>query len=294
MKRGSMRGTVSGVRPKMLVMTAAGSAILTRLTPGEVLSVKLLYREDPNETSVSGDMPLTEEEQWLDRFADRDILGKSARDLWTGRFEKNVALVAKKTFKLDGLVYVKRRGTRVYFVPDDLLLEVKPRDQIKIVGLAKGFQKRADGTIKELGEVFLYLVRRGRRVRTFQTKQRLGVGDFTKGSVSRYLQREPVTLVVQHENSQKYLKIDRVKARVVSTYKKHLDATPTRRQISKMRARTSDGLAKAEQQVRSMYEAVGLKDESDLDRAIVIAFRVPTDVDGQFELVLYSREIGLD
>lgn len=294
MKRGSMRGTVSGVRPKMLTVMAAGSAILTRLTPGDVIAVKLLFREDPNETSVTGDMPLTEDEQWLDRFADRDILGKSATELWTGRFEKNVALVAKKSFKLDGLIYVKRRGSRVYFVPDDRLLEVKPRDQIKIVGFAQGFQKPGDGSIKALGEVYLYLVRRGRRVRTFQTKQRLGVADFTKGSVSRYMQREPVTLVVQHEGSSRYLKIDRVKARVVTTYQKHLEATPTRAQIRKMRARTNGGLRKAEQQVRSMYEAVGLKEEADLDKAIVIGFRVPSDVGGQFELVPYSREIGLD
>jgi hypothetical protein len=294
MRRGSMRGTVSAVRPKMLTVMAAGSGILSRLTPGEVMGVKLLFREDPNATSVSGDIPLNEDEQWLDRFADRDILGKPALELWTGRYEKNVALVAKKSFKLDGLIYVKRRGTRVYFVPDDLLLEVKPRDQIKIVGLAKGYQKRADGSIKGLGEVFLLLVRRGRRVRAFQTKQRLRVADFTKGSVSRYMQREPVTLVVQHEGSAKYLKIDRVKARVVATYKKHLKATPTREQIRKMRARTNEGLRKAEQQVRSMYEAVGLKEESDLDKAIVITFRVPSDVGGQFELVPYTCEIGLD
>ena len=87
---------------------------------------------------------------------------------------------------------------------------------------------------------------------------------------------------------------NRVKARVVSAYKKHLEETPNRAAIRKMRARATKGLRKAEQQVRHMYEAVDLKSEEDLDYAIVIGFRVPMGVDGMLELVPYSKEIGLD
>ena len=72
---GTMKGTIVSVRPRILTVTARGSSITSRFKPEEITDVKLLYRDDPTEVTFSGDAPLNDEETWLDRYADRAILG---------------------------------------------------------------------------------------------------------------------------------------------------------------------------------------------------------------------------
>jgi hypothetical protein len=294
-KTGStIRGKLSSIRARQLTMIAVGTGILQRFKPGQVESVLFVSREDPNETSVDGDVPLNEDERWLVRFADRDIIGKSARELWTGRFKKNVRLFVATDFKLDGLVFVKRRGSRVYFVPDDMVLDVKPGDQIKLAGTAQGWESKGAEAPKDLGAVYLYLIRRGNRVKHLYTKQRLNPSDITPESLAGYMDKEQVTLTVNRAGSTKFIRIARVKGANAKRYQDYLKKTPDRATINKLRARGDKKLKKEEKRVRRMYEAMGLKDESDLDYAIVVTFRLPQNTEGRLELVTYSKEIGLD
>ncbi|RMG15460.1 MAG: hypothetical protein D6731_08335 [Planctomycetota bacterium] len=293
-ERGTVRGEVISVRPRELMLAIEGQGgAVTRFEPRDVEAVELLFRDDPREYTVGGDAPLNEDETWLDRFADREILGKDPRTLWKGRFARNVPLLVVRPFKLNALSFVKRRGRKVFFLPSRTPAVFRVHDQVKLVGISLGTQRAPGGKDLNLGEVYLYLVRRGQSVFSVYSRERLQGRNFHPKSVERFLEREPVTLAVTRPGASTYLKIVRVRASVARQYSRYLEKTPDRPAIRRLRARRSPELAKAEQQVRAVYKAVDLTREEDLDRPVVIEVRVPT-VDAGIHLLPFRKELGLD
>jgi hypothetical protein len=292
--RPSVRGTVRGVRPRQLSVALQGSGITTQLKPEDVAGVKLLYREDPSALTVTADAPLNEQETWLERFADREILGKNPVKLWRGRFARNVPLKVSRAFDLGQLTFVKRSGSKKYFLPDSRDAHLRPGDSVKLVGTSLGTESvPASGKDRTLGEVYLYLVRRKNTAFAVYSFDRLQAKNLDPKSVERFLENEPVTLAVSRPGSMTHLKVVRVRASVARKYSRYLEQTPDRPAVRRLRAQRDPGLAKAEKQVRAVYKAVDLTKESDLDKPVVVAVRVPTSEAG-IHLLPFKKELGLD
>ena len=290
---GIMKASLVSVRPRVLTVTAQDNSITSRFKPEEVAEVKLLYRDDPDEVTFSSDAPLNDEETWLDRYADRSVLGHDPAELWKNRFARNVALTVKRSFKISALAFLKRRGRSSFFVREETKEIIRQHDQLKLVGLSNGLGRNPQqGGDEELGEVYLYLVRHEQKVRLVCSLRRIGAKYFDTAAVKRFLRSELVVLAVRRPGSSKHLKIVRVPGATARKYRRALESTPGRAELLRLRAQRSVDLEKAEQAVRAIYQMVDLEEEH-LEYAILVELRVPS-ADKGLRLVPYSKELGLD
>jgi len=289
---GTTRGTVRSVRPRELSLSSRSSTIMTRLTPEEVEGVQLLFREEPR-IAVTGDGPRDQRESWVPRWEDLEILGKDPTTLWSGRFAVNIPLIARRGFRIETCSYVKRSGMKAHFVADQGQTEVKTYDQIKLMGISHGAEQRGNQELC-VGDLYLYLVRRGQTVRELYSLSKLHPSDFDPATLKRFLAQERTTMLVSNPGDTKYLKVSRVTARTAKIYSRHLERTPDRSELRKLRAKGDAGLAAAEKQVRSVYKALGLDREADLDKPLLVEVRVPSTAGGGIGLVTFEKEIGLD
>lgn len=293
LERGAIKARVTSVKARLLTVTTHGTAITSRFRPEEIQAVRLLYREDPSEVTFTADAPLNEDETWLERFADRSILGEDPGSLWQERFAKNTPLTVTRGFRIRVLTFLKRRGPKSYFLPEDKPEVIKKHDQIKLIGMSNGLERNPEGKDEELGEVLLYLLRRGQDVQLVCSRDRLDPKRIKVSALKRFLRSEPVVLAVARPGSTKHLKIARVPGSTARKYRQVMQKTPDRPEIRRLRAARSDELKKAEQQVLSIYRAVELEEESEQEEPIVVKLRVPS-TEGGIYLAPFEKELGLD
>ena len=292
------RGRVEKLSPHELVLSddSGRSEERTRLRPSQVTKLELLYRPVPVTPKTTGAAaPINPEETWLERFAPDQILGHEPHVLWNSRFLHNVPLIVERTFSLTGLGFVERSRARTYFRRGGVPQSLYRGDEIKLVGHTLGYHTARRGEQEPcLGWVYLYLVKRASTVWPLYSLDRIHPGDLSEESVKRFLSHEPVTLVVRRPGQIHPHKVYRFKAERVRIYRKHLEATPEPAAIRRMRARRHDQLQHAEERVRNLYKAFGLREDSDLHRRLEIAFYLPAAVEGGLHLLRYRRVIGLD
>lgn len=298
---GSTRGKVVGIKPRELALASEGTSIVTRLTPEEVREVRVLYRAPAAMAFTvvvsTQDDPRNDEEAWLDRYADLAVLGGAApAELWSQRFARNVPLVVARPFTMPGLTFAAREKDRRYFVADAQPTPLQPEDQVKLVAISRGHRQVAGGEDVSLGEVYLYLVQRERRVTPLYSTGLMVPSNLDPASVRRFLEEEPVTLALARPGPPvDYRKVQRVPARVVRSYHDHLARIPARVEVRRLRARDSRDpeLKKIEQRIEQLYRAVGFKEPQDLEHPLLFEFRLPTG-EGTLRMPLVRQEIALD
>lgn len=292
------RGRVEKLSPHELVLSDDNgrSEDRTRLRPSQVTKLELLYRPVPTAPKTPGEgAPISSEETWLEHFAPDQILGQEPHVLWNSRFLHNVPLIVERTFSLTALSFVERSQARTYFRRGGVPQSLYRGDEVKLVGSTLGYHRARRGEQEPcLGWVYLYLVKRSWTVWPLYSLDRIHPGDLSAESVKRYLSHEPVTLVVRRPSQIHPHKVYRFKAERVRIYRKHLEATPEPAAIRRMRARRHDQLQHAEERVRNLYKAFGLRDEDDLHRRLEVSFYLPAAVEGGLHLLRYRRVIGLD
>ncbi|HBP20314.1 MAG TPA: hypothetical protein DEA08_21305 [Planctomycetes bacterium] len=292
------RGRVEKLSPHELVLSddSGRSEDRARLRPSQVTKLELLYRPVPTTPKTGGPAaPLNPEETWLERYAPDQILGQEPHVLWNSRFLHNVPLIVERTFSLTALTYVERSRARTYFRRGGVPQSLYRGDEVKLVGSTLGYHTARRGEQEPcLGWVYLYLVKRSSTVWPLYSLDRIHPGDLSKESVQRFLSHEPVTLVVRRPGQLHPHKVYRFKAERVRIYRKHLEATPEPAAIRRMRARRHDKLQHAEERVRNLYKAFGLREEGDLHRRLEVSFYLPAAVEGGLHLLRYRRVIGLD
>lgn len=286
---GETKGTITAIGNKLLLLSH--DAIITRLTPREVTRVSLLYRPASKLGVIAGGGPRTPAESWLPRHVASQVLGRSATELWNGRYRKNIPLIVKREFRVVSHTF-SRRSLKAYFKRGKRI-RLRQYDQLKWLGAVDGYRWRKGRSVA-LGKLYLYLLRRNQKVWHLHSPSPLKVVDLDPRSVRRYVDKELVTRVVSRPGEQGVLSVKRITGRRARIARAHLERTPDRREMRRLRARSDEKqLARAEKQVRAMYAAMGLKKDTDLDRPLAIELWVPK-AEGTIDLVAYRREIGLD
>ncbi len=253
---GRARGHVKILRPTEIGILLSEGAI-TRLKPDEVKDVQVVFREE--RITAAAEAPRNDQEGWLDRFAARGILEGRAADLWTRRFDPNVVLPVVRPFTLTTYSSTGIKGGVATFAPSDHRTTVREGDLLKLVGVVDGLEPLPGGASRLLGEVQLYLLKRGGQVQAVYSPDRLHPSNLERAAVMRFLEREPVTLAAYRPGrDRQYVRIVRVPAKTARTYMLHLERTPERSALRAWRAQSNAGVAAAEKAVRSLYKAVGL------------------------------------
>lgn len=288
---GRARGQVKILRPTELGLWSEG--MLTRLKPDQVKDVKVLFRQD-DRVLVTRDEPRNEQESWLPRYAPRAILQGSAPDLWGRRFAQNVTLPVVRPFTLTTYSFSGFDGSVATFAPSDHRTTLREGDLLKLAGAVDGIERRAGGKDRLLGEVQLYLLKRGNQVQAVYSPDRLHPSNLERAAVMRFLEREPVTLAAYRPGrDRQYVRIVRVPVKTARTYMLHLERTPERSALRAWRAQNHGGVAGAEKAIRSLYKAVGLTSEDALDEPLVFELHT-TSATGGLRLLAFSKELGMD
>lgn len=264
-----------------------------RLKPSQVRELTLLYRPVRPTKPDATRGPLSAEESWLEEHAPDAIIGKHALVLWNTRFLHNVPLVVDRPLTLNGLTVIQRKGSRTYFGPGSLPQALYAGDEVKIIGATPGYQRAPRGVPEpSLGRVYLYLVKRADTIWPVFSLDRLHPSDLDPESVKRYLEHEPMTLVVGRPGEAP-LMVGRRKANVLRDYRKRLDAIPEPQAMRRLRAKQDANLAKFETEIRKAYRLFDLEEPA-LEHRIVVRFEVPAAIEGNLRMLRYEREIGLD
>ncbi len=291
---GAMSGTVRALRPRLLTLVTGegkgNNLLITQYRPADVRDVRLV-RRPTRDLLAPQDRPLDPSETWLPEHADGEILGHDAAGLWSGRFADNMPLLVAREFRLDALSFVERAPGRATFSEEARPTVLQRDDQIKLVGAAMGFRQVAGKDAPPLGEVYLYLVRRGKDVWCLPSLERLHLADLDPRSVQRFLASEQVTLVIRRPATGELVRVSRIAAKMARQYRDHIERTPDRPAMRRMRAKSDPGLAEAEQRVRTLFRAIG---EEDMSRSLRVTFTLPAAEEGSIHLLPYVKEIGLD
>jgi hypothetical protein len=291
---GRTRGLVKIFRPGELAVALEGTQIVTRLRPEDVRDVKLLFREDERLDIGGLDEPRNEQEGWLDTFASRPIVDGQPADLWGRRFEANVALPVVRSLTLTTYSFTGRKGALSCFAASSHRTTLREGDLVKLVGVVDAIEQRPGATDRLLGEVQLYLLKRGGQVQALYSPDLLHASDLDRAAVRRFLEQEPVTLsAYKSGEDRRYVRIVRIPAKTARTYMLHLERTPERSALRTWRAQNNPGLANAEKAVRALYKAVGLTAEADLEVPVVFELRT-TSATGGLRLLPFRKELGID
>ncbi|MBX3467670.1 MAG: hypothetical protein KF878_12365 [Planctomycetes bacterium] len=291
---GRTRGAVKVLRPGELAVAIEGTQIVTRLKPDDVRDVRLLFRDDQRADLSGADEPRTEQEGWLERFAARSVLEGDAAALWGGRFDANVALPVVRSFTMSGLIYAGARQGAAAFTPSPQRTTLREGELLKLVGAVQGVLEQRGGADRPLGEVQLYLVKRGGQVQALYSTEHLHASNLERAAVMRFLEREPVTLAAcKVGRDRRYVRIVRVPAKTARTYMMHLERTPERTALRAWRAQGNPGLEAAEKSVRALYKAVGLTGDADLETPVLFELHT-TSATGGLRLLGFSKELGME
>ena len=264
-----------------------------RLKPSQVRELTLLYRPVGPAKPDATRTPLSAEESWLEEHAPDAIIGKHALVLWNTRFLHNVPLVVKRPLTLNGLTIELRKISRTYFGAGSLPQALYAGDEVKVIGATPGYQRSPRGVPEpNLGRVYLYLVKRADTIWPVFSLDRLHPSDLDPASVKRYLDHEPMTLVVGRPGEAP-LMISRRKASQLRSYRKRLDAIPEPQAMRRLRAKQDPSLAKTEAEIRKVYQLFELEEPA-LEHRILVRFEVPSALEGNLRMLRYEREIGLD
>ncbi|MCO5169169.1 MAG: hypothetical protein M9894_22730 [Planctomycetes bacterium] len=291
---GRTRGAVKVLRPGELAVAVEGSQIVTRLKPEDVRDVRLLFRDDQRlDLTPAADEPRNEQEAWLERFAARPVFEGDPAELWARRFDANVALPVVRSFTLTTYAYAGARPGAALFALSPQRATLREGELLKLVGAVQGVEQRG-GADRPLGEVQLYLVKRGAQVQALYSPDRLHASNLERAAVMRFLEREPVTLAAcKVGRDRRYVRIVRVPAKTARTYMMHLERTPERTALRAWRAQSNPGLAAAEKSVRALYKAVGLTTDADLETPVLFELHT-TSATGGLRLLAFSKELGLE
>lgn len=294
--RGRASGVVRGLSATEIVLAMEGSQIVARFSPNDVKEVKLVYR-DPEQTrapTVGGAGPTSDEEGWLERFADRAILEGTPAELWEGRFKPNPALVVARPFTVGAWAAGSRKGGAPVFVPSSTRAQLREQDQVKLVGLCAGLEARPGGD-RPLPEVNLYLVKRaaGGAVEPLYSTELLHPSDLDPASVQRFMDEQPVTLAVWHPGEVRHIKIQRLTGRAARGWAGQLERTPERVALRAWRANKPAELAAAEARVKKILAAVGLTTDAQHEKPVLFELRIPSSTGG-VRLLPFRKELGLD
>lgn len=288
---GRARGHVKILRPTEIGLLTDGA--LTRLKPDQVKDVKVLFREDEG-LAVGAAEPRNEQESWLAAFAARAVLEGRAPDLWERRFEPNIALPVVRPFTLTTYTFTGAKGGAPSFVPSEHRTTLREGDLLKLAGVVDGVEQRPGVPDRLLGEIQLYLLKRGGQVQALYSPDRLHPSNLERAAVMRFLEREPVTLAAYRPGrDRRYVRIVRVPAKTARTYMLHLERTPERSALRAWRAQGNPGVAAAEKAVKSLFKAVGLTAEGDLDTPVVFELHT-TSATGGLRLLAFGKELGMD
>jgi hypothetical protein len=264
-----------------------------RLKPSQVRELTLLYRPVRPTKKDATRGPLSAEESWLEQHAPDAIIGKHALVLWNTRFLHNVPLVVKRPLTLNGLTVVLRKNSRTYFGPGSLPQALYAGDEVKVIGATPGYQRAPRGVPEpNLGRVYFYLVKRADTIWPVFSLDRLHPTDLDPESVKRYLQHEPMTLVVGRPGEPPVL-VARRKASQLRGYRKRLDAIPEPQAMRRLRAKQDAKLSQIEGEIRKVYRLFELEEPA-LEHRVVVRFGVPAAIEGNLRMLRYEREIGLD
>lgn len=288
---GRARGHVKILRPTEIGLLSEGA--LTRLKPDQVKDVKVLFREERLTVSAAN-QPRNEQESWLDHHAGRVVLEGSAADMWGRRFEPNVVLPVVRPFTLTTYSFTGVKGGAATFAASEHRTTLREGDLLKLAGVVEGVEQRPGLSDRLLGEIQLYLLKRGGQVQAVYSPDRLHPSNLERAAVMRFLEREPVTLAAYRPGrDREYVRIVRVPAKTARTYMLHLERTPERTALRAWRAQNNPGVAGAEKAVRSLYKAVGLTQESDLEGPVVFELHT-TSATGGLRLLPFTKELGMD
>lgn len=291
---GRTRGLVKILRPGEIAVALEGTQIVTRLRPEDVKDVKLLFREDERLDIAGYDEPRNAAEGWLDTFAPRPIVEGQPADLWSGRFEANVALPVVRSLTLTTYSFTGRKGPLSCFAASSHRTTLREGDLVKLVGTVDAVEQRPGAVDRLLGEVQLYLLKRGGQVQALFSPDLLHASDLDRAAVQRFLEQEPVTFAAYKEGQdRRYVRIVRVPAKTARTYMLHLERTPERSALRTWRAQNNAGVATAEKTVRALYKAVGLTTDTDLEVPVVFELRT-TSATGGLRLLRFRKELGID
>lgn len=289
---GRARGQVKILRSTEIGILLSEGA-LTRLKPSEVKDVQVVFRED-HRFAVEADRPRNPQEAWLPRHAGRAVLEGRPADLWSSRFDPNVVLPVVRPFTLTTFSCTGVKGGIATFAPSEHRTTVREGDLLKLVGAVDGLEQRPGGADRLLGEIQLFLLKRGGQVQAVYSPDRLHTSNLERAAVMRFLEREPVTLAAYRPGrDREYVRIVRVPAKTARTYMLHLERTPERTALRAWRAQNHAGVAGAEKAIRSLYKAVGLTAESDLDAPVVFELHT-TSATGGLRLLAFTKELGMD
>lgn len=293
-KGGTTQGNLKVLRATEIAVMVQGTSIITRLRPDDVRDVKVLFREDGRLDVTGADEPGNDQEKWLDRYAARPVLEGQPPDLWGRRFETNVALPVVRPFTLTTYTFVARKGQGACFAPSAHRTTLREGDLVKLVGFVDGLEQRPGSPDRVIGEVQLYLLKRGGQVQAVYSPDLLHPTNLDRSAVQRFLEQEPVTLAAYKVGQdRRYVRIVRVPAKTARTYMLHLERTPERTAVRGWRAQSNPGLAEAEKAVRALYKAVGLTSDSDLETPVMFELRT-TSATGGLRLLPFRKELGMD
>lgn len=294
--RGRATGVVKGLSQTELVLAMEGSQIVARFGPAEVKEVRLVYR-DPEQTRapvVGGAGPTSDEEGWLERFADRPILEGISADLWDGRFKPDVPLVVARPFTIAAWAAGSRKSGVAVFVPSSTRVALREQDQIKFVGVCAALETRPGGD-RPLAEVNLYLVKRaaGGAVEALYSTELIHPSDLEPASVQRFLDEQPVTLAAWHPGEVRHVRIQRISGRAARSWAGALERTPQRTALRAWRANRPTELAAAEARVKKLFMSIGLTTEVQHEKPVLFELRIPSQTGG-IRLLPFRKELGLD
>ena len=300
MSRGRyLRGSIETLDGGQLIIKQEpkprSGASRVRLRPGHVREIALLYRPVQVEGSsgAAARGPLTPEQSWLEEHAPDEVLGKLPHVLWNTRFLHNVPLVVARPLTLNGLELIARQNARSYFSAGSLPQALYAGDEVKLIGAYVGHQRAPRGVPEpSLGRVYGYLVRRADTIWPVFSLDRLHPSDLQDESVARYLEHEPMTLIVSRPGEPP-LSVVRKKASELRGYRQRLDAIPEPQAMRRLRAKDDPSLTEIETEIRAVYALFGLEGP-DLEHRISVQFELPAAIEGNLRLLRYEREVGLD
>jgi hypothetical protein len=291
---GRTRGIVKNIKSDEVVLAIEGTQIVTRLRPDDVRDFQVVSRED-DRLNVSGlDEPRNDAETWLDRFAARTVLQGQPVDLWGGRHGANTALPVTRPFTMIAYNYASMKGGAAVFTPSSTPATLREGDSLKLVGVVQGLEQRPGTTDRALGEINLYLLRRGAQVQSIYSPDLLHPSNLDRAAVAKFLEDEPVTLSAYRVGQdRRYVRISRIPTKTARTYMLHLERTPERSAVRAWRAQGNAGLADAEKAVRALYKAIGLTNDADLETPVVFEMRT-ISATGGLRLLSFRKELGMD
>lgn len=294
-KGGRARGRVEALKPDQLALATEGTAVITRLAPPDVATVRLVHRPQAIEYLDGSERPKDERESWLPRFAGHLALEGDPDAMWTGRFAKSYPVIVNVDHELPQVFTpTGRMGQKVLLTPAGPFA-LEPNDQLKLVAQIPAAERKGQLAGKELGLAQVWLHRRGDLVGRIVTTEGLPIGPLDPETLNRLKEGEPSTLVVAHPGKpREVVRVVRAGLPSIKEWRTRLEKVPDRPGMRRLRAQRAPELPAAEKELRTIAKQWGAEGGVALGRPLVFELIYPSVVDGKLQLVTWTRELGLD